>query len=236
VVYCHHHSKGTQGQKRSMDRASGSGVFARDPDVLLDLIELELNDDILKQETNKAVCRVCEEWLKEQVEDWDNDVSQDDLCSEKAMLGACKRLLNMEDYKALQEDAEAARAATQRRSAWRIEGTLREFPKFPPVNLWFDYPVHSVDDVGTLKEVDAEGEKPPWQRGIEKRKANAKKVKKSKKSEFENAVSNCNFGDPPSVDMLCETLNLAKRTLEGRMKEFGYEVRQGKVLKKEEAE
>ena len=31
-----------QGSKRSMDRASGSGVFARDPDVLIDLIELEL--------------------------------------------------------------------------------------------------------------------------------------------------------------------------------------------------
>lgn len=31
VIYCHHHSKGAQGGKRSMDRASGSGVFARIP-------------------------------------------------------------------------------------------------------------------------------------------------------------------------------------------------------------
>ncbi len=37
VIYCHHHSKGYQGSKRSMDRASGSGVFARDPDALIDL-------------------------------------------------------------------------------------------------------------------------------------------------------------------------------------------------------
>ena len=29
VIYCHHHSKGGQGAKKSMDRASGSGVFAR---------------------------------------------------------------------------------------------------------------------------------------------------------------------------------------------------------------
>ena len=36
VIYCHHHSKGSQGGKKSMDRASGSGVFARDPDALLD--------------------------------------------------------------------------------------------------------------------------------------------------------------------------------------------------------
>ena len=63
VIYCHHHSKGAQGGKRSMDRASGSGVFARDPDALIDLVELELNDDILKQEKNKAICKVCEGWL-----------------------------------------------------------------------------------------------------------------------------------------------------------------------------
>lgn len=53
VIYCHHHSKGAQGGKRSMDRASGSGVFARDPDALLDLIELDLTEELLKQEENK---------------------------------------------------------------------------------------------------------------------------------------------------------------------------------------
>lgn len=40
VVYCHHHSKGAQGDKSAMDRASGSGVFARDADALIDLIQL----------------------------------------------------------------------------------------------------------------------------------------------------------------------------------------------------
>lgn len=46
TIYCHHHSKGAQGAKRAMDRASGSGVFARDPDAQLDMIQLELSDDI----------------------------------------------------------------------------------------------------------------------------------------------------------------------------------------------
>lgn len=40
MIYVHHHSKGSQIGKRSMDRASGSGVFARDPDALLDMVEL----------------------------------------------------------------------------------------------------------------------------------------------------------------------------------------------------
>jgi len=44
VIYCHHHSKGDQADKRASDRASGSGVFARDADALLDLIELDATE------------------------------------------------------------------------------------------------------------------------------------------------------------------------------------------------
>lgn len=47
VVFCHHHSKGGQAGKASMDRSSGSGVFARAPDVILDMLELEVPADVL---------------------------------------------------------------------------------------------------------------------------------------------------------------------------------------------
>lgn len=40
LIYAHHHSKGAQGGKNAIDRSSGSGVFARDPDAIVDLIEL----------------------------------------------------------------------------------------------------------------------------------------------------------------------------------------------------
>ena len=49
VIYAHHHSKGSQGSKASMDRASGSGVFARDADALLDMIELRIPADRLDE-------------------------------------------------------------------------------------------------------------------------------------------------------------------------------------------
>ena len=42
MIYCHHHSKGAQGNKKSIDRASGSGVLTRDPDAILDLSEIDL--------------------------------------------------------------------------------------------------------------------------------------------------------------------------------------------------
>lgn len=45
MIYCHHHSKGAQGSKKAMDRASGSGVFARDPDALVDILPLEMTED-----------------------------------------------------------------------------------------------------------------------------------------------------------------------------------------------
>ena len=64
-----------------MDRASGSGVFARDPDALLDLIELEITEALLKQEENKTVCELCQTEIKRLR--MLSEVSQDDLCNQK---------------------------------------------------------------------------------------------------------------------------------------------------------
>ena len=54
VIYCHHHSKGSQGFKKSMDRASGSGVFARDPDAILDIIQLTYKNEADPDSTTTA--------------------------------------------------------------------------------------------------------------------------------------------------------------------------------------
>lgn len=159
VIYCHHHSKGSQGGKKSMDRASGSGVFARDPDALLDLIELEPTEALLKQEENKAVCQVCIDWLKH-YEGLIEGVSQDDMCSSVQMLDYCRDKLKSIDFKALNVDVQKAADRVKMRTAWRIEGTLREFPKFPPVNLWFDYPIHRADESGALNDIQPEDERP----------------------------------------------------------------------------
>ena len=167
VIYCHHHSKGAQGGKRSMDRASGSGVFARDPDALIDLVELELNDDILKQEKNKAVCKVCEGWLYKY--DKLYHASQDDLCSETQMLALCREYLENDAYECVIEDVGKARKTVESRSAWRIEGTLREFPKFAPVNLWFKYPVHNIDNIGVLKDIAVDDGMPMWKKNFSKK-------------------------------------------------------------------
>lgn len=234
VIYCHHHSKGSQGGKKSMDRASGSGVFARDPDALLDLIELETTEDLLKQEENKAVCQACRQYLDAHFK-WQEDLSQDDLCSQVQMLSYCKEHLDKWQMEALQRNIDAAVSAVKARTAWRIEGTLREFPKFEPANVWFDYPVHRLDDVGSLKDIQLETEKPPWQRGTEKIKKNAKDRKEDRKKALEEAIDGSNFGEIPTIKEVAEYLGISERTARDRIKEHGgYIYENGEVRKKAE--
>ena len=107
VIYCHHHSKGSQGGKKSMDRASGSGVFARDPDALLDLTELEPTEALMKQEENKAICAACKAYLDAHFE-WQDDLSQDDPLSSTAMMDYCREHLKQWRMEVLNEQVEAA--------------------------------------------------------------------------------------------------------------------------------
>jgi len=220
VIYCHHHSKGSQGGKRSMDRASGSGVFARDPDALLDLIELELTEKLLKQEENKAICKVCEQWLERFKVNIDEELSQDDLCSSNAMLEACDKLLQDKQYKLMLDDINIAKKAVQSRTAWRVEGTLREYPKFSPINMWFDYPMHKIDTIGVLKDIETDGERAPWQKNFEKKKSPEER-KKEKKVSLETAFEACGIDEKVSVKSMAEYMGVSEKTVRNRLKEHG---------------
>lgn len=230
VIYCHHHSKGAQGGKRSMDRASGSGVFARDPDALIDLVELELNDDILKQEKNKAVCKVCEGWLYKY--DKLYHASQDDLCSETQMLALCREYLENDAYECVIEDVGKARKTVESRSAWRIEGTLREFPKFSPVNLWFKYPVHNIDNIGVLKDIAVDDGMPTWKKNFSKKKTDAER-KNERKNSLETAFEACGIDDKVTVKAMAEYMGVTEKTVRNRLKEHGgFWIDEGQVGKK----
>jgi RecA-family ATPase len=230
VIYCHHHSKGAQGGKRSMDRASGSGVFARDPDALIDLVELELNDDILKQEKNKAVCKVCEGWLYKY--DKLYHASQDDLCSETQMLALCREYLENDAYECVIEDVGKVRKEVESRSAWRIEGTLREFPKFASVNLWFKYPVHNIDNIGVLKDIAVDDGMPTWKKNFAKKKTDAER-KNERKNSLETAFEACGIDDKVTVKAMAEYMGVTEKTVRNRLKEHGgFWIDEGQVGKK----
>jgi hypothetical protein len=160
TIYCHHHSKGTQGQKNSRDRSSGSGVFARDPDAILDIIELIVSPDLRKQISNRAVCDAVESFLNSKCPDWRVEIPQDDALVADKFIPAAKSLSECDqEINAL---VEAATARAQSQSGWRIEGTLREFAPFDQIRVWFRHPIHVPDTDGLLVDAKADGEENPF--------------------------------------------------------------------------
>lgn len=233
VIYCHHHSKGGQGNKKSMDRASGSGVFARDPDALLDLIELELADELIEQQIDREICNVCQKWLVRFNTDLD-DYGRDDLIVKDKILNICKKELTGNTLQRMWEDIRAISKQIKQRTAWRIEGTLREFPKFEPLNLWFDYPVHTIDESDILKDISTE-DKPFWQKGQEQRKKNAKKKKENNDVKLKNLIDFLNDGNPPTIQMLCNELGIQESAVYKKIRKLdGYKVDKGVILKTQE--
>ena len=221
VIYCHHHSKGYQGGKRSMDRASGSGVFARDPDALIDLTELDLNENIMKAEENRILAEYITGKIRELNYKYYDDISIDDTMSLAKMKDHLNKALKATEEMEVLREIEQLIETLKRRTAWRVEGTLREFASFPPRDLWFDYPTHYLDVNETLKDAMPESDKPSWQKAIEKRKD--PEVKKEEKLRaFEVAYEACSMGENNvTANDLAEYLGVSKNTVWNRIKEHG---------------
>ena len=162
VIYCHHHSKGDQSWKRSMDRASGSGVFARDADALLDMTELELP----QYRRREGI------------------------------------------------------------TAWRVTGTLREFPSFPPVDVWFDYPLHTLEHFTPEENVAPHHELPSYQRAMNARKSKEQKLRERKRR-LEAAFDICAANGPVTISTLAEYLGVSQQTIRNSVDEHPEFARNG---------
>lgn len=233
VIYCHHHSKGSQGGKKSMDRASGSGVFARDPDALIDLVELEINESLATQQLDKAKCQIYKESILElNKRYYEKYIGLDDLESAYQMKEHALKAITTSKYYEVNQRIKAAEREQKQRTAWRVEGTLREFAKFEPVNIWFGYPVHTVDDSGVLNDVEPEDAQPTWKKNFDKRKSPDEK-KEERKHSFDTAYSALNDGiEPVTIDGLAEYLGISDKTVRRRVKEAGsYKIEGNSVIK-----
>lgn len=158
IVCCHHHSKGSQGWKAAADRASGSGVLARDADALLDLLELDIPDEI------------------------------------RRMHGTGNR--------------EA--------TAWRIESTLREFPAHPPLNVWFDHPLHRLDESGELAACLPKESLPPHYKGGRSTKARHERENETKAREVARVCEQLHAeknGEPFMIGDLISRLGWSRNTV-----------------------
>lgn len=238
VIYCHHHSKGAQGGKKSMDRSSGSGVFARDPDAIIDLVELELTEEIVKQRTEKAAAKIYQTAIQVLNQDYyKQEITLDDLESRYQMQQHFdKAVPNIMDRQPYLEQVKKKTHAIEISSGWRIEGTLREFPKVKPTNVWFSYPVHHVDESGVLADISLDDATPTWKKNLEKANQGKKESAKDKQDKVINAIQVLDDGiEPVTIDSLVEYFSsnekpISEKTIRRWIKNTGkFTVEKGQI-------
>lgn len=205
VIYAHHHSKGAQGGKKSMDRASGSGVFARDPDALLDMIELDMNKEVKEHFINEARVEAMHAVLDKYVPKWRTYIYQTKKTDDhdfEAMNDYCAEMLGFEQMNELQYLTELKVDAAKHITALQISGTLREFATFDPINVFFKYPLHYLDNSNLLKGCSPERKnKSPNEKRIDSK----KKQKEENIELFINAFEKINIDGKTTVKALAES-------------------------------
>lgn len=224
VIYCHHHSKGEQGQKRAQDRASGSGVFARDPDALIDMLELEIDDKRRSEVKYKFQVRNLQRFLDKVDPDWKNGMDMED-AEKLEVLIELAREKSPDADRINGEEIRKAEAMT----GWRISGILREFPAFPDRHTFFRYPLHVCGEITEtlLQDCSAIGEMPvrnPMSR--EERAKIGKDTAKQKRADTINetrmAFDALNDGQPVTTKRIAEYLDITERRVRERMKNAGF--------------
>ena len=206
VIYAHHHSKGAQGGKKSMDRASGSGVFARDPDALLDMIELDMNKEVKEHFINEARVEAMHAVLDKYVPKWRTYIYQTKKTDDhdfEAMNDYCAEMLGFEQMNELQYLTELKVDEAKHITALQISGTLREFATFDPINCFFKYPVHFLDNGNLLKGCRPEGSKKKSK--FEKMNETNKKKQDENIELFLNAFEQLNHDGQVTVKELAES-------------------------------
>ena len=205
-----------------MDRASGSGVFARDPDALLDLIELPLDDKRKEQIIRNAQLDAADAFIRK---------THPEMVAELPVAQDCAKL---EDYITAVHEADkwlaestafkgailAAKEAAESRTALRIDGTLREFRKFPPKDIWFDFPLHRLDETGTLQDIKPEDESIfRRQRNLKKRPTKAER-QKEQNAAFDEAFAILDVENTKKVkiDELADMIGATAKTVKNRVK------------------
>lgn len=206
VIYAHHHSKGAQGGKKSMDRASGSGVFARDPDALLDMIELDMNKEVKEHFINEARVEAMHAVLDKYVPKWKTYIYQTKKTDDhdfEAMNDYCAEMLGFEQMNELQYLTELKVDEAKHITALQISGTLREFATFDPINCFFKYPIHFLDNANLLKGCRPEGSKKKSK--FEKMNETNKKKQDENIELFLNAFEQLNHDGQVTVKELAES-------------------------------
>lgn len=157
VVYVQHHSKGDQGFKKAADRASGSGVFSRDADAILDLVQLELDKETKTLIRESFKIDAWTQFLDSNLPGWKKKTNTAERESSGWLADFVFRHFGEQKFKQLEKTIEADWISfDSKTTAWRMESTLREFPSQEPIDLFFSWPLHYLDSDGLLAGAEPE--------------------------------------------------------------------------------
>ena len=206
VVYCHHHSKGSQAQKSAIDRASGSGVFARDPDAILDMTELYLSE-LDREELKARLCEAVDDKILKSTGQWENLKNNNPELLEDRI---AKQELVEKRFDLFPDNSDSYRAEIEKAkeigssSAYRLSMTLREFKSPEDKEIIFAYPVHVEDATGYLKNMYLQGDTSP-QTMTKKHIEKAQKRADKKRDWYESHSPN---GEPVSISELAAAMGV----------------------------
>lgn len=233
VFFVHHYSKGDQWGKSAIDRASGSGVFARDADALLNVTELELDEAQRRQREDLWVGDACRAYLGEHVPEWRALVDEDAaLAGGDKLVSECRRVLDpMRLSGGLLAAVHAARGKAADEKAFRIEGTFRELPA-QTIDVWFSRPLHTPDGTGVLGDIRPEGN--DWTgRGRDRRRKSQKERKDERRKALEDAFATIDAGGGVTVAELAGFMGVSEKTVGRHIAEHGgFWVKNGTVGRK----
>ncbi|MFD2089595.1 hypothetical protein ACFSND_31245 [Brevibacillus brevis] len=86
--------------------------------------------------------------------------------------------------------------------------------------MWFQYPIHRVDDVGSLKDIQPEGDAPAWKKNFTMKKSPDAK-KKEQKEALETAYEACSIDEKITIKAIAEYMGVTEKTARNRIKEHG---------------
>lgn len=229
IFYTHHHAKGDQGFKKAMDRGSGSGVFARDPDLMIDLTILEIDGQTRAALQNSAICEFWKTKLDEISSDWRGKCSTADLKSSGALAALYQSVAAIDPAKVaimVMDEQRKFELEINKVKAFRMEFVVRSFETSEPQNVIFRFPIHKLDKSGALVMAEPES----YMAGQKKR--STPEVKEQKMDVFVETVDQLILSSPEgftTYDDVAETLDIDSKTVTRRLKscEDRYEVEKG---------
>lgn len=218
-IFCHHHSKSDMHSRDAINRASGSGVFARDPDAIVDMIQVKVKEEGYDE---MALAHRTKRFAEHILCQNPSALNGTDLTEREKVMNVAKSILP--NFKEIFDKIRKEEEAIYDMTAWKIEGTLREFRSFKPIVCWFQHPLHVPDTHDIINRYKGAT-------GPEKAKNTQQAKQNGNIIEVMNAIIDCNGIVSEVYEKLNATDESTKRKVRRWAKSAGFASANGRFMR-----